>query len=175
MVKQVDAALGRVVFGHLEPDEDLLAAIKTIARTHEMRAGVVMSITGALRCARLQHFERPGQNDGPIGVVELTDDMEVSGHGIVGVVEAPGRRESFGVGGYVDGDVYVHVHLAVTTSSQTLVGHLMPGCLVRSRNPISHFTIVMAEIEGAKLAKRVDEGLESGSKGHGGYHVVESL
>ena len=162
--------MGRVVVTRLEPNEDLLDAITNIVRRHRIRAGVVLSITGAINKAVLQHFASGQQQ---IGVVEAQGPMEVSGHGIVGWVVAPERgKKPFGVGRYVDGEPYVHVHVTVTTATETICGHLMKGCTVRSLHPTSHFTIMVAEIYGVALNLRGEE--DNGSEGRPfrGYHEL---
>ncbi len=154
MMSEIVGRMGRVIVTRLEKSEDLLLAIRNVVKRSGMKAGVVLSITGAVTRAALQKFTA-GQK--AVEVVELEGPMEVSGHGIIGWVSAPERgKEPFGVGRYVDGDPYVHVHLTVTTPIQTLCGHLMEGCLVRSNHAISHFTIIIAEIEGAALRMRSD-------------------
>ncbi|OGA49361.1 MAG: hypothetical protein A3G24_17500 [Betaproteobacteria bacterium RIFCSPLOWO2_12_FULL_62_13] len=170
MMSEIVGRMGRVIVSRLEPNEDLLVAIRNIVRGSGIKAGVVLSITGALTHAVLQKFVS-GQKQ--IGVVEIEGPMEVSGHGIVGWVVSPGRgKEPFGVGRYVDGEPYVHVHLTVTTPTATLCGHLMEGCTVRSNHPVSHFTIMVAEIEGVVLNMRVDAARESEAKGFGVYHEL---
>lgn len=170
MISEVVGRMGRVIVNRLEPNEDLLVAIRNIVRRSGIKAGVVLSITGSLTRAVLQRFVG-GQKQ--IGVVEIEGPMEASGHGIVGWVTSPGRgKEPFGVGRYVDGEPYVHVHVTITTPTDTLCGHLMEGCTVRSNHPVSHFTIMVAEIEGVALNMRVDEGKESEGKGFGVYHEL---
>lgn len=162
--------MGRVIVSRLEPDEDLLVAITDIVKRHGIRAGVVLSITGAINKAVLQNFVSGQQQ---IGVVEIKGPMEVSGHGIVGFVVTPERgKKPFGVGGYVDGEPYVHVHVTVTTPTETLCGHLMEGCTVRSLHPTSHFTIMVAEIEGVALNLRGEVDQESEGRPYRGYHEL---
>lgn len=154
MMSEVVGRMGRVYVTRLEPQEDLLQAIRGVVKRSGMKAGVVLSITGAVTKAVLQKFVEGQQ---AIGVTAIDGPMEVSGHGIVGWVAAPERgREPFGVGRYVDGEPYVHVHLTVTTPKETLCGHLMEGCLVRSSHAVSHFTIMIAELEGVELRMRSD-------------------
>ena len=173
MMSEIAGRMGRVIVSRLEPNEDLLVAIRDIVRSYDIKAGVVLSITGSLTRAVLQHFVS-GQKQ--IGVVEFNGPMEVSGHGIVGWVTSPGRgKEPFGVGRYVDGEPYVHVHVTVTTPTETLCGHLMEGCTVRSNHPISHFTIMVAEIEGVALKMRVDAAREGEGKGFGVYHELRKV
>ncbi len=152
MVSEFVGRMGRTVVTQLEQGEDLLVAIRGVVNRHNIKAGVVHSITGSLTHAVLQKFVE-GQKT--IGLLELNGDMEISGHGIVGRVHAPGTgKVPFAVGRYVDGEAYVHVHLTITTPSQTVCGHLMEGCLIRSVHRISHFTIMISEIEGVALLMR---------------------
>lgn len=170
MISEIVGRMGRVIVSRLEPNEDLLVAIRNIVKRSGIKAGVVLSITGAVTYAVLQKFV---SGEKQIGVVEMKGPMEVSGHGVVGWVVSPAlRKEPFGVGRYVDGEPYVHVHLTVTTPTETLCGHLMEGCTVRSNHPISHFTIVVAEIEGVALNMRGDEAKESEGKPFSLYHEL---
>lgn len=173
-MKQVQGQLGPVVLAQLDPHGDLLESIREVARTNGIRAGVVLSITGALEYAVLQKFEEGKDNTQAIGVVEIDGPMEASGHGVIGIVDAPNRGETpFGIGKYQHGEPYVHVHLTVTTATKTLCGHLMEGCRVRSNHPVSHFTIMIAPIEQAELKLTIDGSPESGRRGV--YHVLESI
>jgi predicted DNA-binding protein with PD1-like motif len=170
---EIVSKMGRIITTRIGAQADLLEEIRDIVRRHQIQAGVVLSITGSLTKAVLQKFV-DGQKS--IGVVEVEGPMEVSGHGILGWVRAPERgKEPFGVGGYIDGEPYVHVHLTVTSSTTTLCGHLMEGCMVRSKHSLSHFTIMVAEIESAALEMRLDQELETGGKGFGVYHELREL
>ncbi|WP_238015705.1 DUF296 domain-containing protein [Dactylosporangium sp. AC04546] len=173
-MQTVTGRMGPVILARLEPHGDLLASIYEVARTHQMKAGVILSITGALEHAVLQRFEKGADNTQKIGVEEIPGPMEASGHGIIGVVDAPERGDvPFGVGGYVNGEPYAHVHLTVTTATQTICGHVMPGCRVRSNHPVSHFTIMIAPIEEAALKLTIDGPPEAGQRGV--YHLLESI
>jgi predicted DNA-binding protein with PD1-like motif len=170
---EVVGRMGRVIVTRLEPNEDLLEAIRGVVKRSDIKAGVVLSITGALTKAVFQKF-MPGQSQ--IGVVQIDGPMEVSGHGVIGQVVAPQRgKEPFGVGGYVDGEPYVHVHVTVTTATQTVCGHLMPGCTVRSNHPVSHFTIFIAEIDGVALELQGSEIEGSHGKQFAGYHALRKI
>lgn len=173
MTDEIVSTMGRIFTVRLGPSDDLFLAIQDIVRRHDIRAGVVLSITGACTKAIVQKFIDGQQS---IGVVEFDGPMEVSGHGIVGWVRAPDRgAEPFGVGRYIDGEPYVHVHLTITSSKTTLCGHLMEGCIVRSRHDHSHFTTMVAEVEGAALEMRLDSELEAKGKGFGVYHELVPL
>jgi predicted DNA-binding protein with PD1-like motif len=165
--------LGRVVVTRLEPNEDLLQAITNVVRQHNIKAGVVLSITGGLNKAVIQHFIEGQQQ---IGVIEIPGPLEASGHGIVGWVDAPSiGKNPFGVGRYVDGEPYVHVHITLTSPHETICGHLMEGTTVRSNHGVSHFTIMVAEVSGAALLMKVDGGAEKQYKGRGVYHELVKL
>ena len=152
MGSEIVSRFGRTIVTQLDQNADLLLVIRDVVNRHNIRAGVVHSITGSLTHAVLQKFVE-GQKT--IGLLKLEGDMEISGHGIVGRVHAPETgKQPFGVGRYVDGDAYVHVHLTITTPSQTVCGHLMEGCRIRSVHPISHFTIMISEIEDVALLMR---------------------
>ena len=85
-------------------------------------------------------------------------------------MEAERGKKPFGVGRYVDGEPYVHVHVTVTTPTETICGHLMEGCTVRSLHPTSHFTIMVAEIDGVALNLRGEVDKASEGQPFRGYH-----
>ena len=173
MLTQVQGQIGPVIIARLEPHADLLDSIYEIARTNEMKAGVVLNITGSLEHATLQKFAPGTDVNGAVEVEELEGPMEASGSGIIGIVDAPQRGEvPFGAGGYKHGEPYLHVHLTVTTPTQTICGHLMRGTRVRSHQPISHFTIMVAPVEQAAIKLTIDGTPESGKRGV--YHLLES-
>ena len=168
---------GRAFVVQLEPGADLLESITTIAREQKIRTGVVSTITGAISRATLQHFSQ-NQDEAAnlIDVMHIDGPLECSGHGIIGEVSAPemGSRP-FGVGKYVHGTPYVHVHLTVTSHRETICGHLMPGCFVWSKHPISHFTIMLAEVNGVSLEMTSDASLEASGAGRGLFHRISQL
>ena len=171
MVTTVQGAMGPVILARLEPHGDLLESIFEVAREYEIKAGVILSITGALEHAVLQHFETGKDNTQVIGVEDYEGPMEVSGTGIIGTVFAPDRGDvPFGVGGYQHGEPYMHVHLTITTATETICGHVMPGCRVRSNHPISHFTVMIAPIEDTELRLTIDGTPEDGHRGV--YHEL---
>ncbi len=172
-VSEIVGHMGRVIVTRLEPNEDLLIALGNIVKEHNIRSGVVLSITGGLNKAVIQHFIE-GQEQ--IGVIEISGPLEASGHGIVGWVDAPGAGKApFGVGRYVDGEPYVHVHITLTSPHLTICGHLMPGTTIRSKHRVSHFTVMVAEVEGAALNLKVDVTEEKEYKGRGVYHELVKL
>jgi len=165
---EVVGRFGRVVVTRLEPGADLMATIKDVCRRHEIRAGVVLSITGSLERAVVQKFA-PGEHT--VHAVEVPGPIEVSGHGIVGRIHAPEQGERpFSFSGYVHGDVYAHVHLTMTSATETICGHAMPGCLVRSHHPVSHFSVMVGEVEGVGLDLAYDAEVNRLGNGWGVFH-----
>ncbi|MFE7416827.1 PPC domain-containing DNA-binding protein [Rhodococcus sp. NPDC057529] len=171
---EIEGKLGSVILARLEPHADLLESILEIAKRHKMKAGVILSITGSLDRAVFQRFQPGRDSTQVIGVEEMEGPIESSGHGIIGIVDAPDRGDvPFGVGKYTHGDSYAHVHLTVTNATETVCGHVMPGCIVRSNHAVSHFTIMIAPIEEAALKLRIDGTPEAGSRGV--YHLLETV
>ena len=151
MAKSVSGKFSEIIWVQLDGGQDLLQGIKDTCREHNIKTGVVIDITGGLTKARLQKFKKAGDHSESlrIGVVDIEGPLEATGHGIIGMTRGTG-----GIGGYVDGDVYVHVHMVVTTggdNAETLVGHLMPGTFVRSHLKESHFEVVLGKMEGVEL------------------------
>ena len=170
----VDATLGPIILARLEPHADILDSVYEIARSRRLTAGIVLDITGSLEHATLQRYAEGTGVDGAVSVVNIDGPMEASGHGMIGVVDAPGHPdERFGKAGYRHGEPYMHVHLTVTTPTQTIVGHAMRGCRVRSHGPITHFTIAIAPIPDAALRHTMDFGPDGAYRGV--YHMLESL
>lgn len=148
MSTSVSGKLSDLIFVRLDKGQDLLQAIKDAAVEHDIKAGVVMDITGSVTKARVQKFPGKSQAAGVrIEVVEIDGPLELTGHGIIGTTVGSG-----GIGEYKDGEPYVHVHVVVTSADQTICGHLMPGTLVRSHLEKTHFTIVLGKAEGVSLA-----------------------
>jgi predicted DNA-binding protein with PD1-like motif len=143
----VPGKLTEVYYVRLDPNEDLLAAIKQAARDYNIKTGVVMDITGSLTKARVQRFPpNAGSEKVRIEVIDIEGPVEATGHGIIGMTQGSG-----GIGEYKDGEPYVHVHMVLTTNGETVCGHLMPGTFIRSHLDVSHFTIVLGKMEGVSL------------------------
>ncbi|MBI2907315.1 MAG: DNA-binding protein [Chloroflexi bacterium] len=172
MAFHLAARMPEIIVARLEPDEDLFKGIQQVCRERNIRTGLVLSITGALERARLQRFPATYASAAEIPhshVVEIEGPLEASGHGIIGEVRAPEFGDKpFGTGQYVHGDVYMHVHIVVTSAEETICGHLMEGCRVWSKHPISHFTIALAPLEGIALTLAMD--MEAHEAGRSGIH-----
>lgn len=152
MAYTVKGRLSEVYLVRLEPQDDVLRATQAAIRELGIKTGVILDITGSVTQARVQRFKRVGPwQEIPVEVVEVPGPLEASGHGIIGQTEGSG-----GVGGYRHGEPYIHCHVNLTSAEQTICGHLMEGTYVRSHHPKSHFTVVLAAIEGALLTKFMD-------------------
>ena len=149
------ARITEVIYAQLSKDEDLHDAILEICRRENIKTGVVLSLAGGLKQARLSMPVRPTAADSPPGVREWKDAiMECSGVGIIGQT-----LETFdgGDSGVVHraGEPYLHIHVTITVGGETFMGHLIEGCIVRSLTRQSHFTIALGKVEGAVLNCRL--------------------
>jgi predicted DNA-binding protein with PD1-like motif len=153
MVTTVSGRISEIIFARFEPHEDLRQGLIRIIQEKGIKSGIVLSITGALEKATLQHPSGVGEPTIPLKIIQVQGPLEVSGHGIIGQIEAPEFDDPvLGLGeDFLHGAPYLHVHLTVTSAKETICGHLLDGCTVRSNYPVSHFTIILGRIEGAVL------------------------
>lgn len=147
--------LGRVIFAHLEPGDDIYKAVLEIAQQERIAAGVILDMTGAASQLRLSLPTGATEAHRPPGMLEMTGLAEILGSGIIGhaaedFVSADGHVQ------YRKGEPYLHLHVSATINGQTFTGHLIEGTLVRSVIPQSHFTMAIAEVEGVELSMLVD-------------------
>lgn len=161
----VGGKLESVFYCHLLPGADLFLELKRICKEHDIRTGIVMSITGGLENARFQVLSTEKKVRGAPVVVEIPGPFEASGHGLIGRIKAKD------LGGIYTGEkedtAYLHVHVTVTKghepgNSQTIVGHLMPGCTVRSMHPTSHFVMVVGKVAGIDFSLESTSGYTTG-------------
>lgn len=168
------ARVPEIIVARLEPNEDLFKGIQQVCRERKIKTGVILSITGALERARLERFQATYAEAADVPhteVVEIEGPLEASGHGIIGEVYAPEFGDKpFAVGKYIHGEVYMHVHIVVTSAKETICGHLVEGCPVRSKHPISHFTIMIAPLEGVSLRLAMDMEAEKTGFARGLFH-----
>ncbi len=160
--------LGEAIFLRMAPDEDLLLGLQAAIKEAGIETGYVTAVTGSLHRARLQFFPHVGRECGSVDVIDLEGPFEVTGQGLIGLT-----RGSGGVGGYRDGEPYVHVHLVVTGALGTWCGHLMEGCIVRSHHHLSHFTFVLVPVTGVQLTM-VAQPAEDGKPGFV-YHDLKEV
>ncbi len=167
MATTLSGKISEVIFARFDPHEDLRQGLMKIIKEKNIKSGIVLSITGALEKATLEHASGVGEPTIPLEIIKVQGPLEVSGHGIIGQVEAPEFGKSvFGLGDdFIHGEPYLHVHITVTSAKETICGHLLDGCTVRGNHPISHFTIILGRIEGAGV-KMV------GTRGHKPGEVI---
>jgi predicted DNA-binding protein with PD1-like motif len=165
MATTVSGKLTEIILARFDPHEDLRQGLMKIIKGNKMRSGMVLSVTGALEKAVLEHPSGVGPPTIPLKVIQVQGPMEVTGHGFFGEVDAPAfGKNVFGLGDdFIHAEPYLHVHLVVTSAKETICGHLLDGCLVRANHPISHFTVVLARIEGAMVKMVGKPGAEPGA------------
>jgi predicted DNA-binding protein with PD1-like motif len=131
----ISGRFGRVVYAHLEPEEDLYNSIVAVAREMGIKTGLVLSVTGALSRARLATAVEPG---GKAQIVELEGQIACHGTGLIGETLDPSTAEQ---------TPYVDVHCTLCNGGPVREGHLLEGSTVYS----GHFTIALAEADGVEL------------------------
>lgn len=164
------AKITDVIYAQLSQDEDLHNAILEICKRENIKTGMVLNIVGGLKKARLGMPIKPTAAESAPGHREWDGAIiECSGIGIIGQTLETYDR---GVSGVVHraGEPYLHVHLTITVAGETFMGHLIEGCIVRSLTRQTHFTIVLAKVEGAilncKLSKEKPEKYPTGVPVH---------
>ena len=147
--QMLSGKIEEVIYARLERGEDLLRALWDICKQNDVKTGVLLDATGSMEKVRVQRFPhepRPG-NTG-IDYVEIPGHLEVSAHGIIGMGWVPDKsvtpppelmREGdtgFGsMAGFEGHETpYFHVHITVSSASQTVCGHLLEGSLLYPRS-----------------------------------------
>ena len=174
MVSTLSGKLSEIIFAHFEPGEDLRQGLLRVIKKKGIKSGVILSIAGALEHATLHRTLPVGTASLRCELVEVPGPVEISGNGLIGQVEAPAFGDTgFDLAGdFVHGEPYLHVHLTVSSAAETVCGHLMDGCPVRSFDPVSHFTVILGRIEGAMVKLVGEPGTEPGSF-QMGHHLVQ--
>jgi predicted DNA-binding protein with PD1-like motif len=153
MLTSVRAGIGRSVFAQLEPDEDVYRAIVQLIQQEEMRAGLILTITGALRYTRLSMPLGVEDVSAPPSVFEMEGTAEVSGQGYFGMTKEAWSSETSQIR-HLAAEPFLHVHMSAGIAGRSYVGHLIDGCKVRSLHPKSHFVVVIAEAPEIELSFR---------------------
>ena len=164
MASTISGKLGEIIFARLDPKEDLRQGLLRVIKEQDIKSGVILSITGALEKARVHRFLEVGLPTVQVGIHDVPGPMEASGHGIIGRFGAPDFDEAPVLFGEAmgHGEPYLHVHLTLASAKETVCGHLLDGTIIRSNYPTSHFTVIIARIEGAMLKMMVSPGEEPG-------------
>lgn len=156
MQKIATGKIGRIIYAQFSPGEDLYLGLLDVIQQERIQTGLVLDITGGLSKIRLSAPSKKEDVAAAPGFIEQEGSTEVSGHGIVGLTKETYISTKSGIVNNV-GEPYIHVHVAVCCAGQMHVGHLIDGCIVRSVYEKSHFTVVIAEVEGVELNFRVSE------------------
>lgn len=166
MATSASGMLSEIIFVRFHRGEDLRQGLLRVIKERDIKTGVVISITGALEKATLQKFREIGSPTISTEIIEIMGPLEASGHGIIGQVESLALGKTpFGPGqDLIDGEPYLHVHITVTSAEQTVCGHLLDGCPVRSKEPVSHFICILARTDGV-LVKMIGEPGPEGKPG----------
>jgi predicted DNA-binding protein with PD1-like motif len=174
-VAELAGQFGRVIFTRLEPGADPYLEIVETCKRQRIRTGVILSMTGGFDRTRLSMpYPPPGLPEDTPRIVEREGVVEVQGTGVIGHTYDDWEARNAGAH-WRAGDPYVHLHVAVSwlvpegAPGNTMVGHLIEGCRVFSLHPLSHFTMVIAEVTGVELGLRLD-----GSSPHG-FHTLRAI
>jgi predicted DNA-binding protein with PD1-like motif len=152
----VSGNIGKVVFAHLEPGEDVLLALIDVIEREQLSSGLIQTITGAVSEGRLSLPVRAeGVHESP-GLIEFTGLSEVQGSGYFGWNRDTWFNEKSQIR-FDEGRPHIHCHMAVSNAGTSYVGHLIEGCKVRSVYPVSHFVAVLAETPGIDLTLHCSE------------------
>lgn len=134
-----------MIVTRLFPGSDLLEALTEIARRESIRSGVILSGAASLSEVILRNVRGlPPQ-------LPITDEDRV-------FVHKKGPYELLSISGNIseqDGDIWVHAHITVSSGEEDGLaygGHLVVGCKV-----LSLAELVLAEIEGVRLARTYDK------------------
>ncbi len=101
----------------LQSDQDIKREFKNFAQTHNLKAGVILSVVGSLSAINLR---MAGGKD----CLKISDNFEIVS--MTGTLSKSGN----------------HIHLAVSDcTGKTLGGHLMDGCIVRTTAEIAILAI----------------------------------
>lgn len=135
MVRSIQTEAKRVIFARMEPGEDVLETIETVAAEYGIRSGQV-SLIGAISLATLGYFH-----------IETNEYRDFTVDEDVEVVSCIGNIST------LNGKAMVHAHMIVANETgKCFGGHLMSGCRVS-------VTIELVIIETAEeLTRTRDEG-----------------
>ncbi|MGY2932998.1 putative DNA-binding protein with PD1-like motif [Bradyrhizobium sp. GM6.1] len=162
----ISGKIEEVIYARLEAGEDLLLAILDICKQHDIKTGVLLDATGSMESVRVQRFpHQPRKGNSGIDIVEIPGQLEVSAHGIIGMGWVPDQSVTEGrPHSIVQHEApYCHVHIVVSSASQTVCGHLMEGSPIcrntwngEAKAP-SHFSVAIAKVSGAVLRATYDK------------------
>lgn len=127
MVRSIQTEIKRVIFARMEPGEDILTSIETVARENGVRSGQ-LSLIGAVSKAKLGYFHRESST-----YKDFTINQDVEVVSCIGDISTH------------EGDLVIHAHMIVADENgKCWGGHLMAGCEV---SVTIELVIIETEIE----------------------------
>src|SRR3974377_483239 len=121
------ARIGEVIWAQLDPDGDLYDEIMEICRREKIESGVVLSIVGGIRKARLSMPVSETDPEAPPGILELSGMKECSGFGTIGrTIDTYDSEDVTGIK-YEAGTPNLHILVPVRTPEKTYWGQLIEG------------------------------------------------
>ena len=127
MVRSIQTEIKRVIFARMEPGEDVLGTIESVAREYGVKSGQ-LSLIGAVSKAKLGYFHR-----------ESSEYKDFIVNKDVEVVSCIGDIST------LQGDLVIHAHMIVADETgRCWGGHLMAGCEV---SVTIELVIIETEIE----------------------------
>ena len=134
MVRSIQTESKRVIFARMDPGEDVLGAIETVAKKHGVKSGQ-LSLIGAVSKAKLGYFHRQAEE-----YRDFTIDEDVEVVSCIGDISTH------------EGNLVVHAHMIVSDEAgKCWGGHLMAGCEVSVT-----IELVIIETEVELIRKRDD-------------------
>lgn len=110
------------------------------------KTGVLLDCTGSMHNVILQRFPHEYHGGAGMDLVNVRGPLEVSARGIIGIGWVPDKsvtphpaisREGvtgFAFAGFERHETpYSHIHITVTSASETFCGHLMEGSLLHGK------------------------------------------
>jgi predicted DNA-binding protein with PD1-like motif len=127
MVRSIQTETKRAIFARMEPGEDVLGTIESVAREHGVKSGQ-LSLIGAVSKAKLGYFQR-----------ESSEYKDFTVNKDVEVVSCIGDISTH------EGNLIIHAHMVVADETgRCWGGHLMAGCEV---SVTIELVIIETEIE----------------------------
>ncbi len=122
MIESISTQIERVAIARVEPGQDLLESIETIAERERISSGIILSLVGSLSKANLRNLKVFPQ------MFPVTDDDR---H----YEDVDGPLEILNASGNIckgsDNKIHVHAHISVSKAFNGRVvvmgGHLAPG------------------------------------------------
>jgi len=113
MVRSTQTGIKRVIFARMDPGEDVLETIETVAKHYGVRSGQ-LTLIGAISRAKLGYFDRDTR-----GYKHFIVDEDVEVVSCVGDIS------------FHEENLVVHAHMIVADEvGKCYGGHLMAGCEV---------------------------------------------